>query len=131
VLLDLGTERALIVHGNGGMDELSTIGETRISEIKNGNITTYAFNHSEAGIPASELASVAGGDAVENAVIIRSVLNGTPGGPKDIVVLNAGAAVYVSGIAGSITEGVQMADAVIHDGRAIQKLNDLIEFTNA
>ncbi|MCK9410002.1 MAG: anthranilate phosphoribosyltransferase [Bacteriovoracaceae bacterium] len=131
VLLDLGTERALIVHGNGGMDEISTIGETRMSEIKDGKVTTFTFHHHDVGIPTAELSAVGGGDAAENAGIIRSILSGKKGAPKDIVVVNAGAAIYVSGKAASIVEGVHIANDMIESGTALRKLNDLVEFTNA
>jgi len=131
VLLDLGTERALVVHGYGGMDEISTLGETRISEIDEGKIKTYTFHHKDAGIAESQLSAVAGGDAEENAGIIRGVLNGHLGAARDIVVLNAGAAIYVAGKAESIVEGVRVANDAIDSGVAVKKLNDLIEFTHA
>jgi anthranilate phosphoribosyltransferase len=131
VLLDLGTERAMVVHGYGGMDEISTLGETRISEIRDGGVTTYTFNHRDVNIPETHLSAVAGGDAAENAAIMRMVLNGTSGAPKDIVSLNAGAAIYIAGKASSMAEGVQSANESIASGLALKKLNDLIEFTNA
>ncbi|MBP6673441.1 MAG: anthranilate phosphoribosyltransferase [Bacteroidetes bacterium] len=131
VLLDLGTERAMIVHGDGGMDELSTIGETRISEIDNGQVRTYSFSHLSAGIPSASLSDLNGGDIETNRQIIESVLNGSTGAPRDIVVLNAGAAVVVAGLADSIAEGVQRAQHAIDSGAAKQKLKELIEFTNS
>ena len=131
VLLDLGTEKALIVHGDGGMDELSTIGETRISEIDNGAVRTYSFSHSSVGIPVASLSELNGGDIETNRQIIGSVLNGKKGAPRDIVVLNAGAALFVAGIADSIAEGVQSAEYAIDSGTANQKLKELIEFTNS
>lgn len=131
VLLDLGTEKALIVHGDGGMDELSTIGETRISEIDNGTVRTYSFSHNSVGIPAASLSELNGGDIETNKQIIETVLNGKKSAPRDIVVLNAGAAVFVAGIAGTLAEGVQRAQQAIDSGTAHQKLKELIEYTNS
>lgn len=131
VLLDLETERALIVHGDGGMDELSTIGETRISEIQNGTVTTHTFSHESVGIPKAALDALYGGDIETNRRVIESVLNGTKGAPHDIVVLNAGAAVYIAGIAGSIREGVVLAQDAVASGKAKRKLKELVELTNS
>jgi anthranilate phosphoribosyltransferase len=131
VLLDLGTERALVVHGNGGMDEISTIGETGISEINGGEIRTFTLHHDSVGIPSAGLADLAGGDAGENAAIIRNVLEGRPGAQKDIVVLNAGAALFVAGISGSIVEGIRAANEAVGSGASAKKLNDLVDLTNA
>ncbi len=131
VLLELGTERALVVHGSGGMDEISTIGETRISEINHGSVVTSTFQHESVGIPTASIEALAGGGPEENAEIISDVLKGVEGPPSDIVVLNAGAAVYVSGIAESIGEGVRLARRAVESGAASQKLKQLIEFTNS
>lgn len=131
VLLDLGTERALIVHGNGGMDELSTIGETKISEIANGAVSTYTFSHISVGLPLTILSAIAGGDAEENKRIVESILNGEPGAPRDIVVLNSGASIYVAGITGSIKDGVALAQQTIDSGNAKKKLKQLVEHTNS
>lgn len=131
VLLDLGTERAMVVHGYGGMDEISVNGETRISEVVNGRVTTGTFHHGAVGIPSSELSEIAGGDAAENAALIRSILEGTPGGARDIVVLNAGAALSVAGIASTVAEGVTIASEALSSGASLKKLNQLIEFTHA
>ncbi|MFZ4619214.1 MAG: anthranilate phosphoribosyltransferase [Bacteroidota bacterium] len=131
VLLDLGTERALVVHGEGGMDELSTIGETRISEIVHGEVKTYTFSYASVGIPTADLRALSGGDSETNKLVIESVLSGTKGAPRDIVVLNAGAAIYTAGLADSINEGVVMAGTVIDNGKAKRKLKELVDFTNS
>ena len=131
VLLDLGTERAMIVHGHGGMDEMSTIGETRISEIKENSVITYNFNHETVGIPSSNLSSLAGGDSKENKDIVESILNGIKSPQRDIVALNGGAAIYISGIANSIKEGVLLAQESIDTSKAKKKLKELVEFTNS
>ena len=131
VLLDLGTERALIVHGNGGMDEISTIGETKISEILNGNISTYTFSHSSVGIPSAGLAALAGGEAEDNRKIIQSIFEGFKSAARNIVVLNAGAAIYVAGIMPTIQDGVLAAEEAIDSGKAGKKLKELVEFSNS
>ncbi len=131
VLLELGTERAMVVHGYGGMDEMTVNGETRISEVMNGRVTTMTFHHESVGIPLSELTEIAGGDAAENAALIRSIFEGSNGGARDIVALNAGAALTVAGIAPSIAEGVVIASDSISSGLSLKKLNQLIEFTHA
>jgi anthranilate phosphoribosyltransferase len=131
VLLELGTERAMVVHGYGGMDEMTVNGETRVSEVVNGRVLTSTFHHSSVGIAESDLSAIAGGDAAENALLIKGVLDGTSGGARDIVVLNAGAALCVAGLASSVSEGVTLAREAIDSGASKKKLNQLIEFTHA
>lgn len=131
VLLDLGTERALVVHGIVGMDELSTVSETKITEINNGKISTYTFSNETAGIPTAQLSAISGGDVEVNRSIIHSILDGVKGAARDIVVLNAGAAIYISGIAGSIKDGIKLAQDAIDSGNGKNKLKGLVEFSNA
>ncbi len=131
VLLDLGSERAMVVHGNGGIDELSTIGESHISEVNNGTVSTYTFNHESVGIQTTDIASLSGGDAAMNREIIERILNGEKGAPRDIVVLNAGAALYVAEKAESVKQGVREAQAAIDTRSARKKLDELIAFTNS
>jgi len=129
VLNELGSERALVVHGTGGLDEISTLGETRMSELKDGSVRTYQFHHDTVGIRRSELEALLGGDASVNAGIIRRVLSGEKGACRDIAVLNAGAAIYVSGIGDSVADGVRLAVESIDSGKAERKLHQLSEFT--
>ena len=131
VLFDLGTERALVVHGIGGMDEISTIAETRMTEINNGKISTYTFSNESVGISTSALSTILGDGVELNTRIAHSVLNGDTGAQRDIVVLNAAAAIYLSGIADSIKKGVSIAKSAIDSGEAKKKLNQLINFTNS
>lgn len=131
VLFDLGTERALVVHGIGGLDEISTIAETRMTEIKNGKISTYTFSNESVGIPTSLLPEIVGDDAEVNTKIIYSIFNGGSGPKRDIVVLNAAAAIYLSGISESIKDGVTVAQNAIDSGDAKKKLQQLIDFTNS
>ena len=129
VLQDIGTERALVVHGIGGLDELSTFGDTRITELKNGTITSYNFHPKSVGITLTEIRYLAGGNNQTNADIIRSILNGKKGAPRDAAALNAGAAIYTADIAPSIAEGVGMAMEALDSGAAQKKLQELIEYT--
>ncbi|HTR81642.1 MAG TPA: anthranilate phosphoribosyltransferase [Bacteroidota bacterium] len=130
VLLELGSERALVVHGEGGLDEISTLGKTIVSELKGGAVTTYEVHHSKFGIPASSLSDVAGGDAEFNARIVRDILNGKKGPQRDITVLNAGAALYAAESVPSIQEGIRQAEASIDKLEAKKKLEALVEFSN-
>ena len=130
VLLDLGTERAMVVHGEGGLDEISTIGKTLISELKDGTISSYEFHHSSVGISSGRLADIAGGDAELNAGIIRDILDGKKNSQRNIVVLNAGAAIYISGKAATFLDGVKLAEESIDSRKAKNKLQELIDATN-
>jgi anthranilate phosphoribosyltransferase len=129
VLRTLGSDRALVVHGTGGLDEISTLGETRISELKDGMVRTYQFHHASVSIPGSTLAALIGGDAAVNAGIIRRILEGEHNACRDIAVLNAGAALYVAGIGESIADGVRIAEESIDSGKAEQKLRQLSDYT--
>ncbi len=130
VLLDLGTERAMVVHGEGGLDEISTIGKTLVSELKDGAISSYEFHHSSVGISSGRLADIAGGDAELNAGIIRDILDGKKKSQRNIVVLNAGAAIYISGKASTFFDGVKLAEESIDSQKAKKKLQELIDATN-
>ena len=130
VLLELGSERAMVVHGEGGLDEISTLGKTRISELKDGSVTTFEFNHSSVNIPAGTIAEIAGGDADLNAQIVRDIMDGKKGAHRSIAVLNAGAALYVAGKAATFAEGVKLAQESIDSFKAKKKLQHLIEATN-
>lgn len=129
VLQDLGTERALVVHGVGGMDEISTIGETKITEIKNGDVSSYSMTPESVGLPRVEISQLAGGDPASNAEIIHSILNGKKNSYRDIAIVNSGAALYVAGISDSIRDGVQLSADAVDSGRSKKKLQELIEYT--
>jgi anthranilate phosphoribosyltransferase len=125
VLLRLGSDHVLVVHGEDGLDEITLTGPTRISELKDGRIRSYILRPEEVGLSRAPLEAVLGGDAAHNASIARDVLSGSRGPHRDMVVLNAGAVVYAAGKAGSIGEGVAMAEAAIDSGRGIEKLEAL------
>lgn len=129
VLQDLGTERALVVHGVGGMDEISTIGETKITEVKDGEITSYTIHPEMFGLAVADISHLAGSDASVNAEIIQAVVNGKKSAYRDIAVFNAGAALYVAGISESIADGIHRSQDAVDSGLAKKKLKELIDFT--
>lgn len=125
----MGVERAVIVCGNGGMDEITNTGSTQISEIKNNQVVTYKINPSDFGIALADNKDVAGGTCEENAKITKDILAGVKGPKRDIVLLNAGAAIYVAGIADTMAEGIKKAEESIDSGAAAAVLEKLIKFS--
>ncbi|MBX9803434.1 MAG: anthranilate phosphoribosyltransferase [Caulobacteraceae bacterium] len=129
VLGRLGATRAWTVHGQG-LDELTTTGETEVAEWKDGAVRRFTVTPEDAGLPRADLADLRGGDAEENAVALRALLDGATGAYRDIVLLNAAAALVVADRAADLAEGAAMAAATIDDGRAAKALADLVEATN-
>jgi len=129
VLNELRLKRGLVVSSHDGLDEISISAPTQISELKNGEINTYDITPDELGLRAYDISEIAGGDAQENAQIIRSVLAGNQGANRDIVLANAGACFYVADRCSSIAEGVKLAAEAIDSGKAESKLRELIRFT--
>jgi anthranilate phosphoribosyltransferase len=129
VLLALGSTHALVVHSHDGLDEISISAPTRVAEMRDGAIHSYDVAPEDIGVQPHAIVTVAGGAAGENARIAREVLDGAGGAATEIVVANAGAALYVAGAAGSIREGVALARAAIESGRAKEKLAQLIAVT--
>ena len=121
----LGTQRAWVVHGAGGLDELSTLGHTKVSEVHQGMVNTFYIHPAEVGLACASRADLAGGTAEENAVLAGRVLDGEPGPRRDIVLLNAGAALFVAGRSASLSEGVAQAAASIESGKASAVLDTL------
>lgn len=130
VLLALGAEHAIVVHSRDGLDEISVSAPTRVAEVREGEVRAYEVTPGEIGVMQHELDAIGGGDAKENARIARGVLEGEGGARRDVVIANAGAALYVAGLAPTIREGVEMAWQAIAGGAAKQKLDELIEATN-
>lgn len=127
----LGSQSALVVHGEDGLDELSLTGPSWVAELRDGAVRTYAFTPGEVGLATCRLEDLAGGDAAANAAIIRAVLAGrATQAQRDIALLNAGAALYVGGLATSIAAGVAAAGQAVDKGDAQRRLDALIEFTN-
>jgi anthranilate phosphoribosyltransferase len=122
----LGSERAWVVHGADGLDELSTTGYTKVSEARGRSVRTFYVHPADAGLPKATLADLAGGDAAENAEIARAILAGETGPRRDVVLLNAGAALLVAGAAASLAEGISRAGAAIDRGAAKGTLEQLV-----
>jgi anthranilate phosphoribosyltransferase len=125
VLNILGTTRALVVHGSG-MDEISNTGETRIVELNNGRITKYTVTPEKLGVKRASVSDIAGGTPQENARDIVEVLKGKKGAKRDIIVINAGAALLVSGKAETLASGIKAAAHSIDSGAALDKLKDFV-----
>lgn len=131
VLVNLGVKRSLVIHGDDGLDEFSISAGTTVCEINNGKITKYNVTPESVGLKRGKKEDIVGGNAMDNAAITLGILKGEiTDAKRDIVLLNAGAALYISGKAESIAEGVKLAQAAIDNGTALDKLNKLIEFTN-
>jgi len=128
VLRLLGLPRAMVVHGNG-LDEITTTGETQVDELAGNAIRSYTLDCMKYGIAPAQPADLAGGDAATNAGIIREILGGEKGAGRDIVLMNAGAAIYVGGRAPDLREGISLAREAIDSGRALLKLDALVGAT--
>lgn len=130
VLGKLGCKHALVVHGNG-LDEITIEAQTMVAEYKDGHVTTYEINPTDFNIKLASLKDIKGSSPEDNAKITLDILNGKEKGPKrDVVLLNAGAAIYVAGIAESIQEGIDIAKDSIDSGKALEKLNKLKNWTS-
>ncbi len=121
----LGTERAWVVHGAGGLDELSTLGHTKISELRDGMVNTFYVHPADVGLSQATLDDLAGGSAAENAAMIEHLIAGERGPRRDIVLLNAGAALLVAGMADSLADGLARAEASVDGGGARRALDRL------
>jgi len=130
VMNKLGSKHVLVVAGEDGLDEITTISKTIISELKNGKVKTYKVSPSDFGIKKSKPSDLKGADVVTNAKMALEILNGAKGPKRDIVVLNAAAALYADDIAKNIKQGIKLAEESIDTGRAMAKLEDLKKLTN-
>jgi anthranilate phosphoribosyltransferase len=127
----LGTKRAWVVHGADGIDELTTTGYTKISECRDGAVNTFYLHPADVGLPKAPAGSLQGGDAHENARIIEGILGGARGPARDVVLLNAGAALFISGAAASVDEGILKASRAIDRGDARRTLDQLVSISTA
>ncbi|MEM7044196.1 MAG: anthranilate phosphoribosyltransferase [Pseudomonadota bacterium] len=130
VLGRLGSEKAWVVHGADGLDEITTTAATHVAELKNGEVETFEISPEVAGLPFADASALKGGDADYNAKALRSVLEGKPSAFRDIVLLNSAAALVVADRADNLRSGVEMAAAAIDDGKAAATLDRLIAVTN-
>ncbi len=131
VLNNLGAEHVWVVHGHDGLDELTTTGATTVAELKDGTITVFEVTPADAGLTPAKLSDLKGGDAATNAGAIRELLAGAKGPFRDIVLLNAAAALIVGGKAASLTDGVALAIHAIESGAARAALAKLVDVTNS
>ena len=131
VLKNLGTKRAFVVHGSDGLDEATVTGETRVSELKEGLVTTYNINPVDLFGETYNIEELRGSDASANAQIAKDVLSGKNGACRKIVLLNAGLAIVAGEKAKTVKEGISVAKDCIDSGAAIKKLRDLIEMSNS
>jgi anthranilate phosphoribosyltransferase len=130
VLRILGISRAMVVHGSG-LDEITTTGDTCVCELNGGTVSTYTLNPAMFGIPQASLPDLRGGDAQENARIIREILAGEKGAVRDIVLMNAGAAICIGGQARDLHEGIARAGTSIASGNACARLDALVDATRS
>jgi anthranilate phosphoribosyltransferase len=130
VLAELGTVRAFVVHGADGLDEISTTGESRVSEVREGVVRTFAVRPEDFDVPRAVIGDLAGGDRAQNAQIIRDLLDGAPGPRRDIVLINAAAALVAGGTARDLRDGVARAARSIDTGAARAKLAALIALSH-
>ena len=126
----LGTHRALVVHGRDGLDEITITGPTRIAEVREGNVRTYEVTPEDFGMKRARLEDISGGDAAANAVIIREVLAGRKSPNRDVVLLNAAAALVAAGKAEHLGDALPLVAQSIDSGAAAAKLESLVRFTS-
>jgi anthranilate phosphoribosyltransferase len=129
VLKNLGSAHVLVVNAEDGLDEISIAAPTQIAELKNGTISTYRITPESLGLKRGSLADLAVTDAQSSLAIMQAVLNNQSGTAKDIVLLNAGAAIYAANLADSLAAGIAKANQMLESGAAMAKLNALIEFS--
>jgi len=125
----LGSKRAFIVHGHDGLDEISICAPTRVAELNDGRITTYDISPEQYFGEEADPAALVGGEPATNAEITRKILKGEKGPCRNVVLLNAAAAIVAAGKAGDITDGLQMAKEAIDSGAASDKLEKLVQYT--
>jgi anthranilate phosphoribosyltransferase len=131
VLKRLGSAHVLVVHADDGLDEISIAAPTRVAELNRGTVSLYRVAPEDFALPRADLAALAVGDAAQSLAMIRRVLDDEPGPARDIVMLNAGAAIYAAGVAASLWEGVARAREVLSNGKARETLDALIRVSNA
>lgn len=131
VLLVLGAEHAIVVHGADGLDELSVTGQNKISRLRNGYIETYYLDPQDLGLPRAKLSDLAGGSIEDNAAITRALLAGGNGPKRDVILLNTAAVLIAGGKASSFSDGLKLSAEAIDNGSAQRKLHQLVEFSRS
>jgi anthranilate phosphoribosyltransferase len=130
-LVELGAERAFVVHGHGGLDEISPAGPTRVAEVRAGRVREYEVTPDEPGVPRGAIEDLRGGDADRNAALLRDVLQGEKGVRRGAVLLNAGAAIAAAEVCESIRDGVRLAEQAIDSGAALDRLERFVRASKA
>jgi anthranilate phosphoribosyltransferase len=131
VLNKLGSNHVLVVHAEDGMDEISIGAPTRVAELKDGQVSTYTISPEQFGVQRGDIKQLVVSSAEESLAIIKAVLEDQPGAARDIVMLNAGAAIYAAGLADTLDAGIRKADTVIATGQAKEKLDALVKLSNS
>jgi anthranilate phosphoribosyltransferase len=129
-LKNLDSKMAWIIHGEGGLDEISTLGETQIVQLKDGEITRFTISPEDVGLPRARMEDIRGGTGDANAVALRAILSGEKGPYRDIVVMNAAAGLLIGGKVDSYADGVELAQQIIDNGDALNALNKLFAVSN-
>jgi len=130
-LKNMGTKKAFVVHGRDGLDEITITDRTRVSELNNDRVRTYNVRPQDFGVKTAKLADIKGGSVGDNVNIINEILAGRKGPKQDIVLVNASAALVAGGLAPNFKRGVEIARVSIESGKAKEKLDQLVKFTNA
>jgi anthranilate phosphoribosyltransferase len=128
-LVELGVERAFVVHGCGGLDEISLAGETQVAEVRNGTVRRLLLRPEDFGLAPASIASIEGGTPQENAETIQRIFEGEPGPRRDVVVMNGAAALVITGMADNFQAGVDIASRALSSGAAREKLQELRKFS--
>lgn len=130
VLARLGSEHVLVVHADDGMDEISTGSVTQVAELRDGKVSSYSISPKDFGMAITDISTLAVDGAKQSLDMVKAVFDNVEGPPRDIVALNAGAALFACGIAASLNEGVEQALTVIADGSAANKMQALVDLSN-
>ena len=130
-LVELGAERAFVVHGHPGLDEISPAGPTRVAEVRGGRVREFEVTPEELGVPRGAIEALRGGDAERNAVLLREVLRGERGARRSAVLLNAGAAIAAAEVCESIRDGIRLAEQSIDSGAALDRLEQFVRTSAA
>ena len=130
VLQQLGSRHVMVVHGEDGLDEITIAGKTRIGELKHGEVSEYTIRPEDFGMKVSAIETIQVENSEQSRAVLQSVLDNQPGAALDIVLLNAGAAIYVSGVTDTLKQGVIRARAAVESGAAKEKLRQLVEITH-
>ena len=131
VLHNLGSQHVMVVHAEDGMDEISISAPTRIAELRNGHIRHYRLTPEQFGLQRNHILALAAGNVTESLGIMHDVLNGKPGAARDVVLLNAAAAIYISGVSRNMEAGLDKARQVLEGGAAREKLDQLVALTGS